>query len=88
MAVGPFARIVAQVVVPIIAVMARALPAAYGQALQNARKAGVDATTEAAKPVFGQRITRSEALQVLNVTEQEIAADPKVIEKVSGRRFA
>ena len=82
MAVGPFARIAAQVIVPIIAVMARALPAAYGQALQNARKAGVNASTEAAAPVFGKRITRSEALQVLNVTEQEITADPKIIEKV------
>ena len=82
MAVGPFARIAAQVIVPILAVMARALPAAYAQALQNARKAGVNASTEAAAPVFGKRITRSEALQVLNITEQEITADPKIIEKV------
>lgn len=82
MAVGPFARILAQVVVPIVAVLARAIPAAYGQALNNARKAGVDAT-EAAAPVFGKRITRSEALQVLNITEQEIKADPKIVQKVS-----
>jgi import inner membrane translocase subunit TIM16 len=80
MAVGPFARLLAQIVVPVVAVLARALPAAYAQALQNARKAGVDAT-EAAAPVFGKRISRSEALQVLNLTEQE-AANPEVIQKV------
>ena len=68
-------------VVPVIAVLARAIPAAYGQALNNARKAGVDAT-EAAAPVFGKRIARSEALQVLNITEQEIKADPKIVQKV------
>jgi hypothetical protein len=82
MAVGPLARLLAQVIVPVIAVMARALPAAYAQALQNARKAGVSASTEAAAPVFGKRISRSEALQVLNVTEQELAADPELIQKV------
>ena len=82
MAIGPFARILAQVLVPVVAVLARAIPAAYGQALNNARKAGVDAT-EAAAPVFGKRISRSEALQVLNITEQEIKADPKIVQKVS-----
>jgi|Transcript_3143 import inner membrane translocase subunit TIM16 len=87
MAIGPFARILAQVVVPVVAVLARAIPAAYGQALNNARKAGVDAT-EAAAPVFGKRITRSEALQVLNITEQEIKADPKIVQNQFERYFA
>lgn len=77
---GPLARLLTQLVVPVVAVLARALPAAYGQALQNARKAGVDAA-EASAPVFGKRISRSEALQVLNLTETE-AADPEVIQKV------
>ena len=85
MAVGPFARLLAQIVVPVVAVLARAIPAAYGQALNNARKAGVDAT-EAAAPVFGKRITRSEALQVLNITEREIKADPEIVQKVSMRK--
>lgn len=80
MAVGPLARIIAQLVVPVVAVLARALPAAYAQALQNARKAGVDAA-EASAPVFGKRITRSEALQVLNLTEAE--ATPQAVQKVS-----
>jgi import inner membrane translocase subunit TIM16 len=80
MAVGPFARILAQFVVPVVAMLARAIPAAYGQALQNARKAGIDAT-EASAPVFGKRISRSEALQVLNLKEKEIT--PDAIQKVS-----
>lgn len=80
MAIGPFARILAQIVVPVVAVLARAIPAAYGQALNNARKAGVDAA-EASAPVFGKRISRSEALQVLNLTEKE--ATPQAIQKVS-----
>jgi mitochondrial import inner membrane translocase subunit TIM16 len=80
MAIGPFARVLAQIVVPVVAVLARALPAAYAQALSNARKAGVDAT-EAAAPVFGKRISRTEALQILNLTEKE-AANPEAIQKV------
>jgi len=85
MAVGPLARIIAQLVVPVVAVLARALPAAYAQALQNARKAGVDAA-EASAPVFGKRITRSEALQVLNLTEAE--ATPQAVQKQYERYFA
>eukprot|EP00934_Nitzschia_sp_Nitz4_P006818 Nitzschia sp. Nitz4//scaffold34_size148208//79245//79744//NITZ4_002982-RA/size148208-augustus-gene-0.59-mRNA-1//1//CDS//3329548801//6808//frame0 len=83
---GPLARIVVQLVVPVVAVLAKAIPAAYGQALQNARKAGVDAA-EASAPVFGKKISRSEALQVLNITEAE-AADPKVIQQQFDKYFA
>lgn len=86
MAIGPFARILAQIVVPVVAVLARAIPAAYGQALNNAKKAGVDAT-EAAAPVFGKQISRSEALMVLNITEKEITADPKIVQKQFERYF-
>mmetsp|Transcript_18297 Transcript_18297/g.50787 ORF Transcript_18297/g.50787 Transcript_18297/m.50787 type:complete len:148 (-) Transcript_18297:132-575(-) len=84
---GPFARILAQVIVPIAASLARALPAAYAQALQNARKSGVHAAESAAKtnPVFGKRITRSEALQVLNLAEAE--ATPEAIHKQFDRYF-
>ena len=85
MAIGPLARIIAQLVVPVVAVLARALPSAYAQALQNARKAGVDAT-EAAAPVFGKRISRSEALQVLNLTEKEVT--PEAVQKQFDRYFA
>lgn len=86
MAIGPFARILAQIVVPVVAVLARAIPAAYGQALNNAKKAGVDAT-EAAAPVFGKRISRSEALLVLNITEKEVVADPEIVQKQFERYF-
>ena len=84
MAVGPFARILAQVVVPVVAVLARALPAAYAQALQNARKSGVNAA-ETAAPIFRKKISQSEALQVLNLTEKE-AASAETVQKVSGVR--
>lgn len=73
MAVGPFARILAQVVVPVIAVLARALPAAYAQALNNAKKAGT--TAETVQSALRKTISRQEALQVLNLSEQEATAE-------------
>jgi import inner membrane translocase subunit TIM16 len=73
MAIGPFARILAQVVVPVIAVLARALPAAYAQALHNAKKAGT--TAETATASLRKTISRSEALQVLNLAEEEATAE-------------
>lgn len=78
MAVGPFARILAQLVVPVVAVLARALPAAYAQALQNARKSGADA---AVNQVLRRTMTKSEALQVLNLAEGE--ATVEAIQQVS-----
>jgi import inner membrane translocase subunit TIM16 len=80
MAIGPFVRILAQLVVPVVAVLARALPAAYAQALQNAKKAGVDAGP-AAGNILRKTISRSEALQVLNLTEKE-AVSVEAIQKV------
>lgn len=67
MAVGPLARIIAQVIVPAIAVLARALPAAYAQALGNARKGGVTA----AQAVTRKAMSREEALQILNLHQEE-----------------
>ena len=80
MALGPFARIITQVVVGVVAVLGRAIPKAYGEALQNARKAGVTAENSGSAAVLGKRISRSEALQVLNLTEKE--ATPEAIQKV------
>lgn len=80
MAIGPFARVLAQLVVPVVAVLARAIPAAWGQAVKNAQKSGV-AAEAASAPVFGKKISRSEALSVLNLTEAE--ATPEAIQKVS-----
>lgn len=74
MAIGPILRVLGQLVVPVIAVMARAIPAAYGQALQNARKAGGAAAADAAQkaPLFGKKaLSQGEALQILNLTESK-----------------
>lgn len=85
MVVGPFARMLAQVVVPVIATVARALPSAYQQALANARKAGLDREAAAAaasatsRGVGGvlqrQRVDKNEALQILNLAEEEATVE-------------
>jgi hypothetical protein len=79
---GPLVRILLQLVVPVVAVLARALPAAYSQALQNARKAGVSGE-EAAKSMLRKTLTKSEALQILNLTEKD--ATVEAIQKVRYR---
>lgn len=82
MAVGPLARLLAQLVVPVISVLARALPAAYAQALQNARKAGVshEEATKAASQMLRKTLSKTEALQILNLSETEATAE--AIQKV------
>jgi mitochondrial import inner membrane translocase subunit TIM16 len=91
--VGPLARFLAQVVVPVIAVVAKALPEAYAQALANARKSGVEAAAKAQQQQAANgasstmnplaaarnRISREEALQVLNLSSDEIEKDPQRI---------
>ena len=73
---GPLARLFAQLVVPVVAVLARAIPAAYAQALQNARKSGMDANTAAkATNLLRKTMSKSEALQVLNLSEGEATAE-------------
>jgi mitochondrial import inner membrane translocase subunit TIM16 len=75
MAIGPLARMLAQIVVPVVAVLARALPAAYAQALNNARRSGAAAASETAASqniLRPNRISTGEALSVLNfATEDE-----------------
>jgi len=80
MALGPLGRILAQGVVAGIAILARALPAAYAAALQNAKKSGADkAAEEAARKgasFLGKaRMSKDEALMVLNITEQEATVE-------------
>mmetsp|Transcript_24931 Transcript_24931/g.39153 ORF Transcript_24931/g.39153 Transcript_24931/m.39153 type:complete len:138 (+) Transcript_24931:81-494(+) len=80
MAFGPLGRVVAQVVLAGVAVLARAIPAAYGAALANARKSGADkAAEEAARKgasfLSKARISRDEALNVLNLSEGEATAE-------------
>lgn len=85
MALGPIARVAAQAVVAGIAVLARAIPAAYGQAIANARKSGAGAATNAASGEGGfmarRVMARDEAMQVLNLTEAECTAE--AVQKVS-----
>ena len=73
MAVGPLARIIAQLVVPVVAILARALPTAYAQALNNAKKAGT--TAETVQQSLRKTISREEALQILNLSEAEATAE-------------
>jgi mitochondrial import inner membrane translocase subunit TIM16 len=80
MTIGPLARLLAQLAVPVIAVLARALPAAYAQALQNAKKAGMSAEDAAATAMKRHALSKSEALQILNLTEE--AATTEAIVKV------
>ncbi|KAL7438129.1 hypothetical protein ACHAXM_006067 [Skeletonema potamos] len=80
MAFGPLGRVIAQVVIAGVAVLARAIPAAYGAALANARKSGADkAAEEAARKgasFLGKaRISKDEALQILNLSEGEATAE-------------
>lgn len=84
MAIGPLARLLAQLVVPVVAVLARALPAAYAQALANARKSGVHAAEQTPNILRTNRISQSEALAVLNIpneTEATIENIEKQYEK-------
>jgi mitochondrial import inner membrane translocase subunit TIM16 len=74
MAVGPIARLLAQVIVPVIAIVARSLPAAYAQALQNAKKNGTAAAASESS-LLRKVISRSEALQILNLTESEATVE-------------
>ncbi|KAL9184134.1 hypothetical protein ACHAXT_002220 [Thalassiosira profunda] len=90
MALGPLGRIIAQGVVAGIAVLARALPAAYAAALQNARKSGADkAAEEAARKgasFLGKaRMAKDEALMVLNLAEGEATAE--AVQKQYDRYF-
>jgi len=77
MALGPIARALVQVVVLGVSVLSRALPAAYAQAVQNAKKGG----GAAAQSVIRQKMSRDEALQILNLSDSEV--NPEAIRKVS-----
>mmetsp|Transcript_15307 Transcript_15307/g.18625 ORF Transcript_15307/g.18625 Transcript_15307/m.18625 type:complete len:152 (-) Transcript_15307:377-832(-) len=91
MALGPIARVLAQAAVLGVTVLARAIPAAYGAALQNARKSGVDAAAKAgsnnAAGMFGTRkMALDEAMLVLNI-ESKKEIDPMKIQKQYDKYF-
>ena len=89
MAIGPLARVFVQAAVMGISIIARALPAAYGAALQNARKSGMDAAKAKAESSGGlfssERMAVDEALMVLNLTDMKSSSgeiDPVLVQKV------
>mmetsp|Transcript_23077 Transcript_23077/g.26331 ORF Transcript_23077/g.26331 Transcript_23077/m.26331 type:complete len:120 (+) Transcript_23077:69-428(+) len=85
MAPLPLGKIIAQVLVPLVALVARAIPAAYSQALANARRNGVDATKTASN-LINRQLSKSEALQILNLSETEMTAE--AVEKQFEKYFA
>jgi len=71
MALGPFAKILAQGVLMGVTILARAIPAAYGAALQNAKKGGVDAAKAGEGFMSRNKMAVDEALMVLNIEKNE-----------------
>lgn len=78
MALGPIAKALAQVAVLGISVLARAIPAAYSQAVQNAKKSGVQGAASAIKKAG---MNKSEALEILNISEKKYTVE--MVQKVS-----
>uniref|UniRef100_A0A6U5HF93 Presequence translocated-associated motor subunit PAM16 n=1 Tax=Corethron hystrix TaxID=216773 RepID=A0A6U5HF93_9STRA len=80
--VGPLGRIIAQGVLLGVSILSRALPAAYAQAIQNARKNGVQA---AARTVKKGQMSVDEAADILNL-QQKIGTVSKIdLEEVRGQ---
>lgn len=83
---GPIAKVIAQAVVMGISILARAIPAAYGAALQNAKKGGIDAA-KASEGIMGRKKMRlDEALMILNLEKDQVTAE--AVQKQYERYFA
>jgi import inner membrane translocase subunit TIM16 len=83
MAAGPLGRIIAQAVILGISIISRALPVAYAQALQNAKKGG--ATTQ---QILRKTIAKEEALQILNLSEKQLTAEAIQKVKENNKEFS
>jgi len=83
--IGPIAKALAQIAVLGISVLARAIPAAYGAALQNAKKNGVQGASSAIHHAKGG-MRKAEALEILNITEKEYTVE--MVQKQFDRYFA
>ena len=84
MALGPIAKVVAQATLMGLSILARAIPAAYGAALQNAKKGGVDAA-KASEGVFTKkRMQLDEALMIMNLEKGDVT--PEIVQKVRFRK--
>jgi hypothetical protein len=80
MAIGPIARVVVQAAVMGIAILAKAIPRAYGAALNNARKGGVDASKASEGFMTRKKMDMDEAMMVMNIEKK--AVTPELIQKV------
>ena len=80
MAIGPIARVVVQAAVMGIEILAKAIPRAYGAALNNARKGGVDATNASEGFLTKKKMNLDEAFMIMNIEKAD--ATPELIQKV------
>jgi hypothetical protein len=79
---GPLARLFIQIIVPAVSAIAKAIPAAYGEALKNARSSGEAANAaKSVTKILRKQISRQEALQILSLNET--TATPDAVLKVS-----
>lgn len=87
MALGPVAKVVAQAVLMGVSVLARAIPAAYGAALQNAKKGGVDAAKATSEGILSRKkMSLEEALMVMNLEKSQVTAES--VQKQYDKYFA
>eukprot|EP00979_Chaetoceros_neogracilis_P014701 scaffold4826_cov274-Chaetoceros_neogracile.AAC.30 len=86
MAIGPIARVVVQAAVMGIAILAKAIPRAYGAALNNARKGGVDASKASEGFMTRKKMDMDEAMMVMNIEKK--AVTPELIQKQYDKYFA
>jgi len=86
MAIGPIARVVVQAAVMGIAILAKAIPRAYGAALNNARKGGVDATKASEGFMSKKKMNLDEAMMIMNIEKNEVT--PELIQKQYDKYFA
>ena len=83
---GPMVKIIAQVAAVGAMVLARALPAAYAKALQNAKKGGEAGASATESILQRNKLQLSEALQIMNLTEGEVTAE--AVQKQYDKYFA
>ena len=85
--IGPVVKIVAQLAAVGAMVLARALPAAYAKALQNAKKGGAGAASATESILDKNKLQISEALQIMNIgSESEVTVE--IVQKQYEKYFA
>ena len=83
---GPLARVVAQIFVAGVGVVSRAFVQAYAQAVHNAKNGAT--TASAAAATLKPKMTQSQALEILNITQKDLNAGPQVMKKQYDKYFA